>query len=341
MRRLLLGLALLLAAALALPPLWFRIFPAEVPPLAPAERMVRLASGLSMHAIERGMGPPVVLVHGHPGQAADFRELIPRLAARGRHVIAVDRMGWGHSDARPSPDDFTLAGNAQDLLQLLAALDLEDTTVVGFSYGGGTVLTAAHRDPSRMGRVVLIGSVGPGVELRAPAPVVGALFWGALRWVHAVPPLEREIQRLGSAAAFSRQPEPDWWLPALAANLAQEKSIAAFRNEGEKLRDPSSSQGLSLPILVIYGDQDLLVPIEVGRELAARAERAELLEVPGGSHMLPVTHAELLAERIAAFSAPAAPPSPSPAPGGDEPPGIADPRDGLLPERDSALALAS
>jgi pimeloyl-ACP methyl ester carboxylesterase len=58
--------------------------------------------------------------------------------------------------------------------------------------------------------------------------------------------------------------------------------------------------GIALPVVVVHGDDDRLVPVEVGRELARRAPNARLVLVPGGSHMLPITHAELLAEEITA-----------------------------------------
>jgi pimeloyl-ACP methyl ester carboxylesterase len=54
-----------------------------------------------------------------------------------------------------------------------------------------------------------------------------------------------------------------------------------------------------LPVLVIHGEDDRLVPVAVGHELARRAPNARLVLVPGGRHMLPVTHAELLAAEIA------------------------------------------
>lgn len=305
MRRFLLALLTLIVAAIALPPIWFRLFPTAVPQLPPPERLVKLASGPRMHVIERGAGPAVVLVHGLPGQAGDWRATTELLAAQGRRVIAVDRIGYGHSDARPD-DDFTYEANARELRELLDALELQDVTVVGWSYGGGTALTAAHQDSPRIGRLVLIGSVGPGMHAsQPPLPVRLLLSTPVLRWLRWVPPAGLWTQRVMSTDAFSGQPQPDWWLPALAANLSQEKTFLAFVGEGD--RESSSpvpdTAGLDLPILVIHGDQDQLVPIAVGRALAKDNPQAELIEVADGSHMLPITHTQLLAERIAGFSA--------------------------------------
>jgi pimeloyl-ACP methyl ester carboxylesterase len=278
-----------------------------------------------MHAIVRGEGPSVVLVHGLPGQASEWRNTTELLAEHGRHVVAIDRLGYGHSDPRDG-DDFTLEANARELRELLDALDLTDVTLVGWSYGGGTALTAAHQQAAdakarrRIARLVLVGSVGPQGEQSGPPALVRLLFSEpVLRWVRSVPPLALEMQRSMSARAYSDQPQPDWWLPGLAANLAQAKTQAAFVGESARLsgRAAPDTAGLELPILVIHGVLDRLVPIEVGRALARNNPRAELIEVADGSHMLPVTHAALLADRIASFSAPPPPVKPVSPPGSD------------------------
>lgn len=306
MRRVLLALLALIAAAIALPPLWFKLFPAQLPALEAPERLVALASGARMHVIERGAGPTLVLVHGLPGQASEWRVTTELLAAHGRRVLAIDRIGYGHSDAR-ADDDFTLDANARELRELLEALDLRDVTLVGWSYGGATALVLAHQDAARIGRLVLVGSAGPGIEKRGPpSGIAGRVASAVLSWVHAVPPAGLAVQRLISAQAYSDQPQPDWWQSSLAANMVQAKTFRAFGREGARMLEqpPPDSAGIALPILVIHGDQDRLAPIEIGRTLARNNPRAELVEVAGGSHMLPITHAALLADRIASFSAP-------------------------------------
>ena len=174
--------------------------------------------------------------------------------------------------------------------------------MVGHSYGGGTAIVAAQRDPSRIARVVLVGSAGPGLEKTQPPRALARIVFSApvLGWLHAVPPLARGVQAAASEQAFSAGPEPDWWRPLLAANFARPHTATSWRSEGAALAgvpmpDPT---GLALPALVIHGDDDRLVPVEVGRELARRAPNARLVLVPGGSHMLPITHAELLADEI-------------------------------------------
>src|SRR5688500_4101468 len=129
-RRILLALLLLVFAAIALPPLWFRLFREPAPELPPPGRRVALASGVGVNVLEEGAGPPVVLVHGLPGTAYEWRETSAALAERGRRAIAYDRVGYGWSDPRPDAA-FSVESNAAELLGLLEALGLDDVTVVG------------------------------------------------------------------------------------------------------------------------------------------------------------------------------------------------------------------
>jgi pimeloyl-ACP methyl ester carboxylesterase len=300
MRRLGLGLLLVVLAALALPPLWFRLFRELPPELPPAGRRVALAS-VGVNVVEEGAGPAVVLVHGLPGSAYDWRPTSAALAARGRRAIAYDRVGYGWSDPRPD-GAFSVGSNAAELLALLDALGLEGVTLVGWSYGGSTAIAAAERDASRIARLVLIGSAGPGFEKSQPPRAVARIVFSApvLGWLHAVPPLARGMQAQASRQAFSEGPEPDWWRPTLAANFGRAHTPTSWRSEGAAMMDaplPEPSR-LRMPILVLHGEDDRLVPVEVAHELARLAPGARLVVVPGGSHMLPITHADRVADEI-------------------------------------------
>jgi pimeloyl-ACP methyl ester carboxylesterase len=304
LRRTLLALAALLAAALLLPPLWYALFPETRPELPPPGRRVEVAPGVGVNLIEAGDGPPLVLVHGHPGCAYDWAPLQRELAARGHRVLAYDRVGYGRSDGRPG-GDYTVEANARELLALLEAEGLRDVTLVGWSYGGGTSIVAARRDPERIARLVLVGSVGPGIENREAPPrlVVEFMAGPGLTWLARVPPLARRLRAALTASAFDPDPVPPEFLVQLDANFGRPHTLTTFRSEGRDLGGEADLDPAPIDrrILVAHGDADRLVPLAVGRELFARARRGELRVVPGGSHMLPITHAAELADRIAAF----------------------------------------
>ncbi|HKJ23721.1 MAG TPA: alpha/beta hydrolase [Myxococcota bacterium] len=304
MRRILVGLVLLLVAAVALPPLWFQVFPADPPPeLARGDRRIPVGDGVEVSAVLRGGGKPVVLVHGLPGCGHDWRELTAVLSRRGHRVIAYDRVGYGHSDPRPD-DDFTIDANARELLALIEGQDLHDATVVGWSYGGAVAIRAARLDDARIGRLVLVASAGYWPDAPGP-PLLEPLIFSApvMAWLRAVPPAGDVVRAAFSAQAFGDEPMPEWWLPQLAANFAMPHTATTNREESARMTwgESLDAAPVERPILVIHGDADRLVPLEVARQIDARAPQSQLYVVEGGSHMLPVTHADEIAKLVAAF----------------------------------------
>lgn len=303
--RFLLALGALGVVLLAAPPLWYAAFPVAAPELPPAGRRVEVSPGLGVNVIEAGAGPPVVLVHGHPGCAYDWGPFMRELAERGFRALAYDRVGYGRSDGR-APGRTSVETNAGELLGLLAALDLRGVTLVGASYGGGMAIAAAKRDPARLAHLVLVGSVGPGIEDRGgpPAPVAEFLAGPVLSWVGRVPPASRRVRSAFLRVAFAPDPVPDWYASLAEANFARPHTRQAFASEGRDLGgeadlDPGP---ISLPILVVQGDADRLVPPAVAAEIQRLAPDAELLRVPRAGHAIPITHAGWLADAVAEFT---------------------------------------
>ncbi len=106
-----------------------------------------------------GEEPPLVLLHGSPSQGArDFRVFGPRLAESGRHVIAIDRPGFGNSDGWvPS---YSILADARTVLAVLDELGVERAHLVGWSLRGGIVLHMADLAPERCASITLLGAIG-------------------------------------------------------------------------------------------------------------------------------------------------------------------------------------
>ena len=313
-RRVLVFALVVIAALVVLPPLYYTLFAPEPPPPLPEPgQRVELANGHAVNAIEKGSGPTVVLVHGLPGMSYDWRETIDALAARGRRAIAYDRVGYGHSEPRKD-GRFTPEGNARDLLAFLDALALENATVVGWSYGGATAMTAAMARPPRLARLVLVGTGGPdSADAEPPEPnALMRAFYSepVLRWRTAVPPVGVALMRALSNEAYSGKPQPDWWLDGLRANFSRWDTLLTFRGEifgvGAEANADWDPAAIPVPTLILHGDDDRLAPIGIARYLDTVIPDSTLVEYPGGSHMLPVLQADDLADRIAAFSPPQA-----------------------------------
>jgi pimeloyl-ACP methyl ester carboxylesterase len=291
-----------LIAVAALPPLYYAAIPSEDPQLPPPGRRIEVGGGVAVNAIDEGRGRPIILVHGLPGSAYDWSPLSQALTARGHRVIAYDRVGYGYSDARVN-DLYTPEGNADDLLGLLESEDLRDATVVGWSYGGPVSIIAARKDPSRIGRLVLIGSGGPSDDPQEPPAAMALLSSGPVRWyLAAVPPMGRGLQRALSDRAYSGGQQPEWWLPNLAANFAMSNMRRTYYAEGERFMESELGiEEVDQAILILHGDDDKLAPLGIGRWLAGHAKHATLEVIKGGSHMIPITHVAELADSIHTF----------------------------------------
>ena len=300
-----------LAAVIAIPPLYYAVFPyPAAPTLPPPGQRVILPGGIGVNVIEQGEGPPVVLSHGLPGSAYDWRALLPAIADRGYRAIAYGRVGYGRSDPRPNAD-YTPAANAQELNELLKALHLEDVTVVGWSYGGVVAMLAALEEISPIARLVLLGTAGPDSQDTEPPepPFIMTLMNSepVLRWQWAVPPMGVALMEAGSHMAFSGGPQPAWWLEGLRANFGRWDTLAAYSGEirgvsGASINAKFEPASILQPVLILHGDDDQAAPVEIGRYLNSVIPRSELIEIKGGSHMLPVTHTKEIAERITAFA---------------------------------------
>jgi pimeloyl-ACP methyl ester carboxylesterase len=156
-------------------------------------RHVELASGRQAHVVEAGAGDPLLLVHPGGTSSLVFLPLIEHLT--GLRVIAVDRPGFGLSD----PIDFTRASFRSEAVtwmsQVLDALGLEKTALLGSSMGGAWSLWYALEHPSRVRRLVLAGAVPMALGARLPAPL--RLMFGLMITPGVGPVVSRMVSPVG------------------------------------------------------------------------------------------------------------------------------------------------
>ncbi len=278
--------------------------------LQPPGRPVAIGEGrtLNVHDLQSDQGgPPIVLVHGSPGSTMDWSRLPELLNARGHRVIVYDRAGYGYSTRQEaSYGNYTVDSNARDLLALLDALYIEEAALVGWSFGGGVVQNVALRAPERVQSLTLIASIGPRESVADPRPglldllLASPLGSGIVSWLTAIPPLGFRVTQDRLVEAFSgEQTIPSGWTIQTLAMLSLPGTARAMTSEARNVEwgETDASQ-IDVPTLVIHGSEDRLVSYTVGEDLDRRIPRSHLLGLVGGSHMLPVTHAEPIADAI-------------------------------------------
>ena len=137
-----------------------------------------LPSGIRLHSQQIGDGPDMVMVHGITGNLAVWHlHLAPALSEHFR-VLTYDLRAHGYSDAPPT--GYSLDVMAQDLLELLDALEIEQPIIIGHSYGADIALYFAANQPDRTREVIAIESALPALEdERRGEDWVGWSYWCA------------------------------------------------------------------------------------------------------------------------------------------------------------------
>ncbi|MCO5176892.1 MAG: alpha/beta hydrolase [Thermomicrobiales bacterium] len=153
---------------------------------------VVLRSGVKIHYQQVGEGPDVVMVHGLTGNLAVWHlQIIPQLMDRFR-ITTYDLRGHGYSEVTPS--GYTSDDMAEDLRDLLDALDIERPALVGHSYGADISLYFAHHFPERVRQIVAIEAALPAmIYTRESDDWKGWDYWSDVlaRAGHEVPPEHR------------------------------------------------------------------------------------------------------------------------------------------------------
>ena len=307
MGRLTRNLAVLLLAALLLPPLAAQLIEWGPKPswLPPRGEPIALATGRVVDVFDRGHGKPVVLVHGWASCAADWSDMPSRLVALGHRVIVYDRAGYGYSSRIDGDEeDFGFEAHARDLVALLDALGVDSAAVVGWSFGGGVAQTVALLAPERVTHLALVASTAPRAATEPAStldrvlgtPLAGPLF----HWLAALPPVHHKLAADALLLSFARPRDiPAGWLERTLAMLDLPDTAETLVMEARAARpEELRPEEITLPTLVVHGSSDFVIPYHIGEDLHRRLPNSQLEPIFDGSHMLPVTHAELLAEKI-------------------------------------------
>jgi 2-succinyl-6-hydroxy-2,4-cyclohexadiene-1-carboxylate synthase len=237
---------------------------------------------------EAGSGPPLLLLHGFTGSAANWRPLLPAFAAHFR-VIAVDLLGHGRSAHPSDPARYRMPLAAADLLALLDALAIERAHLLGYSMGGRLALYTAVRFPQRVASLILESS-SPGLATQAERAARRAQDEALADWIeaHGVAAFVARWEQLPLWASQARL--PDEQRAALRAQRLQ-NSPAGLANSLRGLGTGAQPSlwprlpDLTLPVLLLAGALDAKF-VAIGRQMAAVLPRARLEIVPDAGHTL-------------------------------------------------------
>jgi pimeloyl-ACP methyl ester carboxylesterase len=268
---------------------------------------------LQAHVLEAGAGEPLVILHGGDGQAVDWAPLMAPLHQHFR-LYSVDRPGFGLTD----PFDYRrtdLREHAAHFVQsVLDALGLETATVLGGSLGGFFALAAALACPERVRRLVLVGmpvgiSGQMSLFLRIIAGVPGAsrLFMTLL----GRPSMKNAKRQYRDVFRVDLSKVPDLYFEMRLAGLSIPGEQQTFATLMTRVCDLGGVRPevnladelpeLQPPVLVIWGENETLLPLAVGQEACARIPRCQFKVLPQIGHFPFLEAPDRCAELIRRF----------------------------------------
>lgn len=251
-------------------------------------------------------GPRVVLIHGTGAWGEIWRDTTEALSNRGFRVLTIDAPPFGFSQKLTGADSYSVAKQADRLLDVLAALQINQTNVVCHSVGCRATVEAILKKPEIAGKLVLVDPalgfadddhIHPHFEQKNPGAASRAfLASGVLRDAvtglygtnpYSIKPLFRSfVSRKESVTdarlAMLQQPLALHGMTAAQGDWLQ--NLIATPEHGN-FTDFASYQTLQLPVLLLWGQDDTITPLWQGQALQTLFSHAQLTMIPNCGHI--------------------------------------------------------
>ncbi len=238
--------------------------------------------------LESGSGPPLVLVHGLGSNA--MQEWGRLMASLGRHyrVLAPDLPGFGRSD-RPAAADYGIPMQVEAVRAFMAAVGVPKARVAGISMGGWVAARLASEYPELVERLVVIAPAG--MRPTDDAPIPAELLF---------PRDEAGVRRLAATVRHKPPPMPSFLVRDALERRLQEEWIVRRALEsmaaGKDWLDGTLGRA-EMPVLIVWGKQDKLIPVAYAAPLQAEFPRA-VLEVLDGCGHVPIADCPEAFDRV-------------------------------------------
>jgi pimeloyl-ACP methyl ester carboxylesterase len=245
----------------------------------------------ALHYDERGKGAPLILIHGGLASSSQWEPIVPELAG-GFRVITPDSRGHGRSTSPAG--ELSYARIADDIAALIAALGLQHPVVGGWSDGGQVTLELGARHPGAAAALI-VGAAYPDFDAGGLREAHRALLGADERGVPDSAHIDAELGEFADEIKALHPGGEEQW-------RALVRQTAPMWLDYQGLR-PDELRAIRTPVLVLAGDRDELVPLDLAVSLYRTLPSAELAVCPSLSHDGPTPErASVLASLIRDFA---------------------------------------
>ena len=261
--------------------------------------------GTEIYYKDWGTGQPIFFHHGWPLSSDDWDAQMMFFLDQGYRVIAHDRRGHGRSTQTDSGNEMDTY--AADVAELTAHLDLTNAIHVGHSTGGGEAIRYAAKYPARVAMVVLISAVTPymikndknpdGVPLSVFDEIRENTATRRTQYFYDFPLPFYGFNREGTKVQEGIK--HNWWRQGMMGGIRAQYDCIAVFSETDFTADLT---GVDVPVLVLHGEDDQIVPYTTTALPAAEMLRhGKLITYPGFPHGMPTTEAKRINTDILQF----------------------------------------
>jgi pimeloyl-ACP methyl ester carboxylesterase len=249
------------------------------------------AADINLYSEEYGEGDPILFLHGLGMSSFTWRYLSEPLA-RGHRVILVDLKGFGDSP-KPSDDHYTIYDQARLICRFIFDHDLKNLTLVGNSLGGGVALATAlylsAHAPERLAGLIFIDTIAYEQEMPLFVKLLATPVLGPL--VVATVPKNLQVRTVMKLAYFDDEAVPEEAVERYAYVLNKPGAQHALVQTARQIipsdldRLTAHYSEIGSPTLILWGQEDAIVPPDIGRRLHRAIPNSRLVIFPDTGHI--------------------------------------------------------
>ncbi|HIJ75368.1 MAG TPA: alpha/beta hydrolase [Deltaproteobacteria bacterium] len=247
--------------------------------------------GFSINYEDQGQGQPIILLHGFGAGTYTWRHILTHFSKAYR-VIAIDLKGHGLSD-KPRDNNYSVADQGDIIYEFIKEHSLDNVTLVGNSMGGAvsitTYLMQCDHGTNYISKLVLIDSAS--YRQRLPVfisvlriPIINVLL-------PCLTSTKFRARNVLQEAFFDRTGITEDMVASYASYLSLPGSSYALTKTAQQIVPSNIDEvterykSITIPVLIIWGEKDTIIPLEVGRKLAANIPNSKLVVIPNCGHI--------------------------------------------------------